>query len=95
MADVCLARLQFSCWNRNDPGFMRVMRMGIAEPSEVRARAAAALVLLGEAEDPTGGADHYFTTLPPPGVALWPPAWYAGMERKGVIGAHSFAKERV
>lgn len=87
VAGVCLAPLQFSCWNRTDPTFVRMVTVTLPDPAYVVALAAAATVLTDHALDPTGGADHYHATSIPP------PAWARTMRLTVQLGDHLFYKE--
>lgn len=87
VAAVCIKPLQFSCWNRNDPNFPKLMQAEITDPDYAKAFAAAALVLSGERPDPTGGADHYFADY------IAKPDWAEAMLETVKIGAHRFFKE--
>ena len=86
IAAVCLQPVQFSCWNRNDPSFIRLITVALPDPAFVSALAAAATVLTDHAPDPTGGADHYHATYVSP-------SWAKAMTRTVQIGAHIFYKE--
>lgn len=94
IAEVCLKPLQFSCWNRNDPNFAKVVTVHEPDLALTKAGAAARMVLTELSGDPTFGADHYFTTNPPPGETKWPPEWAAGMKRTAIIGDHVFYREQ-
>lgn len=83
---VCLAPVQFSCWNRGDASFVRLVSVEPPDPAFVVALAAAGMVLTDTLPDPTGGADHYHATYVKP-------SWAAKMYRTIQIGAHIFYKE--
>jgi N-acetylmuramoyl-L-alanine amidase len=87
IAGVCLAPVQFSCWNRSDPTFVRMVTVTLPDPAYATALAAAATVLTDHALDPTGGADHYCATSIPT------PPWARLMHRTVQIGDHVFYKE--
>lgn len=93
IAAVCLAPKQFSCWNRDDPTFVRMVTVESPDPAYVAALAAAGLVLTERMPDPTLGADHYFTVAAPREGMPWPPAWSRAMKRTVTIGDHVFYKE--
>jgi spore germination cell wall hydrolase CwlJ-like protein len=86
VAGVCLSPMQFSCWNRADPTFERMVMVEIPDPAYVTALAAAGMVLTDRAPDPTGGADHYHATYVQP-------YWARTMTRTVQLGAHVFYKE--
>lgn len=87
ISGVCLKPLQFSCWNRTDPSFHRVVTAALPDPVYAKALAAAALVLTGEVMDPTHGADHYIAT------SIKPPSWAKSMKVTATIGRHIFFAE--
>ena len=84
--EVCLAPLQFSCWNLRDPQYDRIRSVTEADPLFRKAREVARRALAGEVEDRTGGADHYFN----PAAAN--PSWARGREASAVIGNHRFLR---
>lgn len=84
--EVCLAPLQFSCWNLRDPQHDRIRSVTEADPLFRKAQDVARRALAGEVEDRTGGADHYFN----PAAAN--PSWARGREASAVIGAHRFLR---
>ncbi len=86
VSGVCLAPLQFSCWNANDPN-----RPKLAALTEAAGDAAfrAALDVAGRAlggalADPTGGALHYHA------ASIAPPKWARSFESRLRIGDHLF-----
>lgn len=87
VASVCLAPKQFSCWNRDDPTFVRMVTVQTPDPAYVSALAAAGMVLTDRVSDPTGGADHYFAEY------IQTPSWAKAMKQTAKIGAHVFFKE--
>lgn len=87
--DVCLAPLQFSCWNLNDPNLdkLRTAYFGtdnIDKAIIAQIRYIAAGLMRNAFLDNTHGATHYLT------MALLmsnhAPAWSHNMEHKAVIG---------
>lgn len=82
---VCQKPYQFSCWNRSDPNYKKLLAVtekDIHYATAVRiARRAAAGSLL----DPTGGATHYHADY-----IL--PDWGKGQTPSAVIGRHIFYK---
>lgn len=87
--EVAHARLQFSCWNSNDPNLSRISRISYGDQEFLVALEAAAAALSGRVADPTHGADHYHTLDAPKGVP-WPPSWAAAMRKTVEIGDHVF-----
>lgn len=76
--EVCLQRLQFSCWNEGKDRVDAFIRKNRAVWDD----ALTAWQLSG-VEDVTDGADHYHTKAVNP-------KWNRGMERTAVIGGHIF-----
>lgn len=93
IADVCLKPWQFSCWNKNDPNYARILAVGFDDPAYQRAFGISCLVLRGDLLDPTGGADHYHTVGTPAGAKVWPPTWAKEMTLTARVGRHQFLKE--
>src|SRR5262245_472150 len=96
IADVCLRPLQFSCWNPGDPNMPITSTVTVEHPEVgrlfVRCLGVAALCIVGEFEDLTNGADHYFS------VRIDTPAWAKDPAKMGFrvqIGSHKFYKEIV
>lgn len=93
LADVCLHRWQFSCWNENDPNSGQLHRFGtddLLEDAELRVCLRAAL----EVTSPSGvdishGADHYVRTDWLTSAKLRP-NWANGHDPVAEIGHHSF-----
>ncbi|HKJ75510.1 MAG TPA: cell wall hydrolase [Alphaproteobacteria bacterium] len=83
LSDVCRARLQFSCWNPDDPNAALLDRVNFTRTSFCRVFAAVCRVWSGEVPDPTNGARHYHNHR----VA---PAWSRGHHPTAVIGNHVF-----
>jgi len=86
--EVCLKPAQFSCWNTQDPNRQKILVASQAAPSFRRCYAVAVLVLLGEYEDPTHGATHYYAP------ATVDPKWAKSMKVTVEIGNHRFLKRR-
>lgn len=87
IAGVCLQPAQFSCWNRSDPNFSRLVSVSLPDPAYVTALAAAGMVLTDQATDPTGGADHYVADY------IKAPSWTRLMKQTIKIGVHVFYRE--
>lgn len=86
IADVCLKPQQFSCWNDNDPNKAAISKAQIQDHGFLRALGIAALVIAGDIQDPTGGADHYHA------VSIPPPSWTRRMTKTVQLGQHIFYK---
>lgn len=93
VAEVCRKPLQFSCWNADDATYPTVIAANLDQPAFVRAFGIACLVLRGDLNDPTDGADHYHTIAKPAWAKTWPPGWAASMTKTVVLGAHQFYRE--
>lgn len=87
--EVAHQKMQFSCWNSNDPNLSRISRTPIGAQELLVALEAAACAMSGRVKDPTLGADHYHTIEAPKNVP-WPPAWTKGMTQTAEIGGHVF-----
>jgi spore germination cell wall hydrolase CwlJ-like protein len=88
VAKACLAPLQFSCWDKDDPNRALLDRMGPEKLSQQISLATG--VLSGITADPTDGADHYFTIVAPIWAERWPPDWAETMRHMVDIGDHTF-----
>lgn len=91
MKHEALRRLQFSCFNDNDPNRGKMLAAWHNDPAGWGAAEAAVLILNEKPEqDPTHGATHYYVTAMP-----HPPAWSkpeAGWETTAVLGHHTFGR---
>lgn len=88
--DVCLARLQFSSWNADDPNRAKMLALGAGEVSNKaydECMAIAKRAIRSELNDNTGQADHYLVT-----AIASRTKWAKGKKPVAVIGAHSFYK---
>lgn len=94
--EVCFARLQFSCWNQNDPNFPILMELAnqiIVDriPDNKAFNQIAYLtegILSNRLSDNSRGSDHYMTT------DLFQsdkrPSWARNPKRQIEIGNHTF-----
>lgn len=82
-SSVCTAAKQFSCWW--DKQGERVRCVDESDARFAKCMEIAKSVISGEAEDITGGADHYHT-------GAVSPSWSRGKIPVKVIGAHRFFK---
>lgn len=93
IANVCKQPLQFSCWNENDPNRPKMLAQTLeTSPTFLEAYGISCLVIGGSVNDPTFGANHYFTTNNVLNLKTWPPIWAGRMQRVAVIGDHTFLK---
>lgn len=94
IAAVCLQTKQFSCWNRNDPNFRRLVNIEFPDATFMRCMAVAGDMIRARREDrlldETGGANHY--------LASWlmksprRPRWADPQMATCVIGRHTFLR---
>lgn len=97
IADVCLARKQFSCWapdegaanHRRLVEHANLIRVGRTPRVLAEAYAVAGELLAGHGADTTNGADHYYApaAMQPAGRV---PSWAAGVTPCKVSGRHVF-----
>lgn len=92
ITEICLAPLQFSCWNKNDPNRKIIEFVGLDRPAFMKCFGIACLVITGELINPTFGANHYHTIAAPPKNVKWPPSWAKNMTLIAEIGSHRFLK---
>jgi N-acetylmuramoyl-L-alanine amidase len=84
LADVCLARLQFSCWNSNDPNRKRITDASYENNAWLRrCRKIAQNVVDDIYIDPTSISTHYHT----PAVK---PKWSKGKQPVYITKGHKF-----
>lgn len=86
IAAVCLARLQFSCWNPSDA--QRPLMAVLQDDNPTLQKLAAILAEAETGEDPTKGATHYFSD-----TMIQPPSWSVGATLCRKIGHHSFFRD--
>lgn len=98
LASVCLWNahipsggqgFQFSGWRGQDPNFSYACDLPDNDPSLIAVENILADVFTAEAsEDPTQGADHYYSTSMPA-----PPPWVTGATFTVQIGHHKFYRD--
>lgn len=86
LATVCLARLQFSCWNASDPN--RELMAALQDDGSALSTLKGVLDEARNSKDPTSGATHYYATS-----MIVPPKWVIGATYCGQIGHHRFYKD--
>lgn len=95
---ICLAPLQFSCWNKNDPNYSYLISLSsklesTTEPHEKQCLWVAQGIINGDILDNTNGATHYMTT------SLYQskdaPSWVKDMKVCCVLGNQIFLKEQL
>lgn len=86
--DVCLAPLQFSCWNENDPNLNEMMVAAVGTTPRIREiKFIGAGIYQNMFRDNTSGSTHYLTTR------LFhenPPTWATSGKVMATIGNHTF-----
>lgn len=68
IAEVCLQPWQFSCWNKNDPGRVRILKANDKDAWFRTCQDIARQAVYG-IPDPTNGSTHYYATYVP--VPKW------------------------
>lgn len=80
---VCQRPYQFSCWNKSDANFRKIVAVDAREEIFAAALKIAREYVRGRGEDTTGGATHYHAA----GIK---PRWSEGREPAAIIGRHFF-----
>lgn len=81
--DVCLAPMQFSCWNNNDPNCQKIKLVNEKNSVFCKCREIAASVLDEKWPDITNGCDHYHHYS-------IKPYWAAYLQPMRIYGSHCF-----
>lgn len=82
---VCQKPYQFSCWNRSDPSYKKLLAVTPDNLYFATCLRVARRVVLGQLEDHTGGATHYHADYVSP-------YWAKGETPTVTIGRHIFYK---
>lgn len=61
IAQTCLKKFQFSCWNKNDPNLHKIQRISIQDEVFKQCIKIARAAVCGKLKDFTGGAVYYHT----------------------------------
>lgn len=77
--EICQKPYQFSCWNRDDPNYRKILNVDQRDPAFVKALNTARIRL----DDPTHGATHYHA------VGIYP-FWARNQQPTATIGRHIF-----
>lgn len=85
IVQVCQKPYQFSCWNKDDPNYRKLLSVDAGDIHFATAQRIARRAVLGLLDDPTRGATHYHAA----GVS---PYWAKGEKPVTVIGRHIFYK---
>lgn len=83
IVSICHKPYQFSCWNRSDPNYKRLMAVDIQDRQFRSAKDIARLTIEGQMYDLTGGATHYH-------AKNIKPYWSNGQAPTKTIGNHIF-----
>lgn len=88
IVQVCQKSHQFSCWNRSDANFRKILAVDEKDVHFATALRIARRAVLGLLkDDPTHGATHYHAI----GLS---PHWAKGQEATAVIGKHVFYRTK-
>lgn len=82
---ICRKPFQFSCWNKDDPNYQKLLRITEQDADFVLCQRIAHRALNGLLNDPTYGADHYHNTKVNP-------SWARPSAITATIGNHLFYK---
>ena len=83
IVQVCQKPYQFSCWNKDDPNYRKLLQVDDSDLYFVTARRIARRAVLATLSDPTDGSTHYHVS----GIY---PYWTKGEKPVAVIGRHIF-----
>lgn len=88
ITEVILKPRHFSCFNENDPNFIKILNLNSSNPTLAYCKAVADMALLPGNTDPTGGATHYH-------AAQIKPTWAGSPQMTFLcrIGNHLFYRE--
>lgn len=81
--EVCLKPWQFSCWNKNDPNYPKLMALGDTDDVYLICKRIASRAVSGLLRDNVCGATHYHTKK-------ITPRWSVGKIPCATIGNHVF-----
>lgn len=84
---ACLAHMQFSCWNENDPNRAIILDVDDSNPIFSQCLQIATEAVAGSLEDITDNATYYYVKGSPE------PAWAVDKEPCAIIGRHLFYKD--
>ncbi len=80
---ICQKPYQFSCWNRSDPNFKKLLNVDTKDLYFATAQKISRRAVIGVLDDITKGATHYH-------AAGMTPFWVKGEKPCAVIGRHIF-----
>ena len=84
--EVVLKKSQFSCWNKSDPNYSKMLAVTTADSNYLTALSLAKAIYAGAMPDITNGATNYLAL----GSLSTVPSWAAKMEQVAQIGNHTF-----
>lgn len=84
---VCQKPYQFSCWNKNDPNYKKLLELDATNLHFATALRIARRALAGVMDDPTDHATHYHAQ----GID---PSWAEDEKPTAVIGRHLFYRPK-
>ena len=61
IAQTCLKKYQFSCWNKNDPNAIKIQKVDTSDALFCQCLVVAKAAISGELKDFTNGATYYHT----------------------------------
>ena len=85
LAGVCLKPKQFSCWNKDDPNYKKMLDVDDNDNAYKTALKIAAKAVAGTLDDVTGKANHYHSVYVSP-------SWADPIKKTAQIGSHIFYK---
>lgn len=80
---VCRKPYQFSCWNHDDPNYIKMTQVTLDDRAFAQCLRLARRAVNGTLSDNTDGATHYHTDS-------IMPAWARGQDPTAIIGEHVF-----
>lgn len=85
--EVCLKPLQFSCWNREDPNYLKIQNVSSQDPLFALCLQVCTNINEERWPDVTRGSDHYHSTL-----MKQAPVWAHNIPPQIQLGRHVFFK---
>ncbi|MBU6232513.1 cell wall hydrolase, partial [Patescibacteria group bacterium] len=83
---ACLARLQFSCWNLNDPNYPKIISLDwLNQQGAIDVMTLAADAIVGTVPDITDGALYYYAES-----MVKPPLWASKLQQVASVGGQLF-----
>ena len=90
VASACTMPFQFSCWNKGDPNYAKLLELDLASEGAAPCLESARIAIAKSAPDPSNGATHYHTKDKPSWAKKWPPTWAEGHVPTTKLGGHVF-----